>query len=330
MTQRIHQTPDLFHHWSRFSLVGKTVPWMYALSLLSSGTAVAQTLPAEALAPTDAIAPIQAEFTPGPPSTQNPITTESSSVPEPNLPASSVDSSSTYIDSTAYSIGATSREDPAIAAQPNRSDSVMTNTAIPEGHFSSNSEPPIISRNQAYSIGTASFGQTDRNRKFSFPFWKNSRIGLIFPVSIPAAITSAFGWRIHPITGNSRFHSGTDIGAPLGTPVLAALAGKVAIADWLGGYGLAIAVENKNATQQTFYAHLSEIFVKPGQWVEQGEQIGRVGSTGNSTGPHLHFELQQATPDGWVAIDPGIQLEYALAQLLKMLQTAQATTRPRS
>ncbi|XHX79379.1 MAG: M23 family metallopeptidase [Stenomitos frigidus ULC029] len=151
----------------------------------------------------------------------------------------------------------------------------------------------------------------------------NGNIRLIFPLSIPAPISSLFGWRVHPVTGTQRFHSGTDLAAPLGTPVLAAYAGKVAIADLLGGYGLAVALEHNKGTQQTLYAHLSEIFVKPGELVKQGMVIGRVGSTGLSTGPHLHFEFRQITPDGWVAMDAGAQLEYALAQLVRAIQIAQ-------
>ncbi len=158
----------------------------------------------------------------------------------------------------------------------------------------------------------------------------NANTGLLFPLTVPATITSLFGWRIHPITGNSRFHSGTDLGAPLGTPVLAAYAGNVAIADFLGGYGLTVVLDHNKFTQQTLYGHLSEIFVEPGEWVEQGTVIGRVGSTGNSTGPHLHFETRQLTPSGWVTTDPGEKLEYALAQLVQALQTAQATQQPGS
>jgi murein DD-endopeptidase MepM/ murein hydrolase activator NlpD len=151
----------------------------------------------------------------------------------------------------------------------------------------------------------------------------NGNISLIFPLAIPAPISSLFGWRMHPISGDRRFHSGTDLGAPLGTPVLAAYAGQVAIADFLGGYGLAVTLNHNQGTQQTLYAHLSEIFVKPGETVKQGDVIGRVGSTGNSTGPHLHFEFRQLTPDGWLAMDAGTQLESALAQLVKTLETAQ-------
>lgn len=148
--------------------------------------------------------------------------------------------------------------------------------------------------------------------------------GLMFPLTIPAPITSLFGWRIHPITGNQRFHAGTDLGAPLGTPVLAAYPGSVEVADYMGGYGLTVVLNHNKSTQQTLYGHLSEIFVEPGEWVEQGTVIGRVGSTGNSTGPHLHFETRQLTNQGWVAADPGAQLESAFAQLVKALQTAHA------
>lgn len=152
----------------------------------------------------------------------------------------------------------------------------------------------------------------------------NGNTSILFPLSIPAPITSIFGWRVHPIFGDSRFHSGTDLGAPMGTPVLAALAGRVAIADFMGGYGLTVVLEHNKATQETLYAHLSEIFVKPGEEVKQGTVIGRVGSTGNSTGPHLHFEMRERTAEGWAYLDPGAQLEYALAQLVGAMQTAQA------
>ncbi|BAZ11963.1 peptidase M23B [Calothrix sp. NIES-4071] len=146
--------------------------------------------------------------------------------------------------------------------------------------------------------------------------------GLIFPLSIPASITSIFGWRNHPITGETRFHSGTDLGAAMGTPVIAAFTGQVEVADFIGGYGLT-AVLNHNGAVQTLYGHMSQLYVQPGQWVQQGTVIGLVGSTGNSTGPHLHFEVRQLTPEGWVAIDPGVHLQYALSQLMQSIQTAQ-------
>jgi murein DD-endopeptidase MepM/ murein hydrolase activator NlpD len=145
-------------------------------------------------------------------------------------------------------------------------------------------------------------------------------LNFLFPLSIPAAITSAFGWRLHPILGESLFHSGTDLGAPQGTPVLAAFSGKVAIADFMGGYGLAVVLQHDNGTEESLYGHLSEIFVKPGETVKQGEVIGRVGSTGLSTGPHLHFEFRKQTPNGWVVMDAGGALELALSQFVSALK----------
>lgn len=153
----------------------------------------------------------------------------------------------------------------------------------------------------------------------------NGNASLMFPLTIPAAITSAFGWRIHPISGVGRFHAGTDIGAPTGTPVVAAYTGRVDTARFMGGYGLAVVLLHNNGTEQSLYGHLSEIFVQPGQQVQQGEVIGRVGSTGYSTGPHLHFEFRELTPQGWVALNPGMVLEAALARFTNPFQVAQAT-----
>ncbi|MFB2923615.1 peptidoglycan DD-metalloendopeptidase family protein [Aerosakkonema funiforme] len=154
---------------------------------------------------------------------------------------------------------------------------------------------------------------------------ENSKLPIAFPLAVPAQITSLFGWRINPISGDRRFHAGTDLGAPMGTPVLAAHAGRVAIADFLGGYGLSVILRHKNDSQETRYGHLSEILVNPGEWVQQGSAIGLVGSTGNSTGPHLHFEVREKTSEGWIAMDPRAQLEYGLAQLVKALKPNQLT-----
>ncbi|UBF28641.1 peptidoglycan DD-metalloendopeptidase family protein [Kovacikia minuta CCNUW1] len=198
-------------------------------------------------------------------------------------------------------------------------------------------EPTVSSNPSAVRVSSLGLGVTKPGVGIAPAVWDyykrtlrptgrlgNGNIRLIFPLSIPAPISSLFGWRTHPITGEQRFHSGTDLAAPLGTPVLAAYAGQVAIADFLGGYGLAIVLDHNKNTQQTLYGHLSEIFVKPGERIKQGDVIGRVGTTGFSTGPHLHFEFRQLTPEGWVAMDAGQQLEYAMAQLVKALQVAQA------
>jgi murein DD-endopeptidase MepM/ murein hydrolase activator NlpD len=147
--------------------------------------------------------------------------------------------------------------------------------------------------------------------------------GMIFPLAIAAPITSLFGWRVHPITGDIRFHAGTDLGAPTGTPILAVAKGQVETANWVGGYGLAVIINHASA-QQTLYGHMSEILVQPGQWVEPGTVLGLVGNTGNSTGSHLHFEVRHLTQNGWVAVDPGVQLQGGISQLIQSERIAQA------
>lgn len=116
------------------------------------------------------------------------------------------------------------------------------------------------------------------------------RTGFIQPVA--GQFTSYFGWREHPILGGQRHHDGVDIAADQGTPVLAAKAGVVRMADWLGGYGLTILIEHEEG-YETLYAHLSQLAVRAGESVQQGQLIGAVGSTGLSSGPHLHFEIRR-------------------------------------
>jgi murein DD-endopeptidase MepM/ murein hydrolase activator NlpD len=117
-----------------------------------------------------------------------------------------------------------------------------------------------------------------------------------WPLPQSYTITSWFGYREDPFTGEIAYHSGTDIAAPGGTPILAAADGAVTIANaidsWGGGYGYHIKVKH-NDTYETLYAHCSSICVTVGQEVKQGEVIGYVGTTGNSTGNHLHFEVWQ-------------------------------------
>lgn len=141
----------------------------------------------------------------------------------------------------------------------------------------------------------------------------------VFPLSVPASISSLFGWRMHPIQQSWRFHSGTDLAAPMGTPVLATQAGRVSVSDFLGGYGLTVILRHGDGNLESRYAHLSQLAVQAGEWVEQGEVIGLVGSTGNSTGPHLHFEMRQLTAEGWAAVDPIEVLEYGVANLLEII-----------
>ena len=112
----------------------------------------------------------------------------------------------------------------------------------------------------------------------------------IFPVASYSYISSRFGLRVHPITGEKKNHNGMDIAANSGTTVYAADSGQVVLAEWYGGYGNCIMIDHGNG-YKTLYGHLSYIGVSAGQNVSRGANIGQVGSTGNSTGPHLHFEV---------------------------------------
>ena len=112
---------------------------------------------------------------------------------------------------------------------------------------------------------------------------------MIWPLSGP--ITSPFGWRTHPIFGTSRYHSGLDIGADYGDAVVAADGGVVIYADWMGGYGKAVIIDHGNGVS-TLYGHNSDLVVGEGQRVNKGQVIARAGSTGYSTGPHVHFEVR--------------------------------------
>lgn len=120
---------------------------------------------------------------------------------------------------------------------------------------------------------------------------------LLTPVA--AAVSSGFGPRTHPITGERRVHAGVDFAAPAGTPVVAAAAGVVRVAGRHGGYGLLVVLDHGDGIQ-TRYAHASRLLVAAGQAVARGQLIALVGSTGRSTGPHLHFEVRV----GGVAQDP--------------------------
>lgn len=114
-------------------------------------------------------------------------------------------------------------------------------------------------------------------------------------------LTSGYGYRRHPLGGGTRFHMGIDIAGPYGTSVRAAAAGRVAKVynTPYAGYGRHVIIEHANG-YETLYAHLMKASVSEGQWVNQGDVIGREGSSGNSTGPHLHFEIHKNK----IALDP--------------------------
>jgi murein DD-endopeptidase MepM/ murein hydrolase activator NlpD len=105
-------------------------------------------------------------------------------------------------------------------------------------------------------------------------------------------LTSGFGERFHPILGYERFHAGLDLAAAAGTPIVAAADGKVVSAGWTGGYGQAVEIAHAGAIE-TLYGHMSRIAAYSGETVHRGQVIGYVGSTGLSTGPHLHFQVMK-------------------------------------
>ena len=118
----------------------------------------------------------------------------------------------------------------------------------------------------------------------------NASGSFLWPVASYVYVSSRFGLRVHPITGKTKSHTGIDIAPNQGTAVYASDGGSVTLAGWNGGYGNCIMIDHGNG-YVTLYGHLSSISVSVGQTVSQGATIGAVGSTGNSTGPHLHFEV---------------------------------------
>ena len=121
----------------------------------------------------------------------------------------------------------------------------------------------------------------------------------IFAYPSDAPTSSPFGWRMHPILGYRRFHAGLDFAASYGSTIRAADSGRVILAGWYGGYGNAVIIDHGKGIT-TLYGHTSELFVSEGQTVQRGSAIAAVGSSGLSTGPHLHFEVRR---DG-TPVDP--------------------------
>ena len=114
------------------------------------------------------------------------------------------------------------------------------------------------------------------------------------PAGLPVrtnAISSSFGTRWHPLLGGYRFHAGIDLAAAMGSPVFATSSGTVAASGWCGGYGICVTIDHGDGCF-TLYGHLSRVDVAPGMRVSSGQALGLVGSTGNSTGPHLHYEVR--------------------------------------
>ena len=152
----------------------------------------------------------------------------------------------------------------------------------------------LVAQEQAAKQAAAAAGQPAYN-----PAAAVGATGSMMWPAVGHGISSPFGYRIHPITGQYKLHTGVDINVGYGTPVYAADGGTVILAGWNGGYGNCIVINHGNGLT-TLYGHLSSINVSVGQSVGRGQTIGLVGSTGNSTGPHLHWEVavngQRVTP----------------------------------
>lgn len=133
-------------------------------------------------------------------------------------------------------------------------------------------------------------------------------IPMLVPVTSNRTMSSHFGMRMHPVLGGYRMHRGVDLPASTGTPIRATADGVIGRADWFGGYGLCVQIEH-GANMETRYGHMSRIAVAEGQRVHKGDVIGYVGSTGRSTGPHLHYEVRI----GGEAVNPVPYLQVAEA-----------------
>ena len=125
---------------------------------------------------------------------------------------------------------------------------------------------------------------------------------LAYPLGQWAESMDPWGWRYSEAKGAWRMHTGVDLAAPTGTPVLAAKAGRVLLVQVVSGYGNTVLLDHGEGVE-TLYAHLQQALVREGDWIEQGVQLGAVGMTGAATGPHLHFELRNRA-QALQAIDP--------------------------
>lgn len=133
----------------------------------------------------------------------------------------------------------------------------------------------------------------------------NKKTGATGKMMRPARgrLVSGFGYRRHPLWGGTHFHTGIDIGAPYGDPIKGADGGEIIFSGWWDGYGKAVVIDHGRG-MSTVYGHMSRIYVRAGQHIEKGQIIGLVGSTGFSTGPHLHFEVRRGgkpvNPSGYL------------------------------
>ncbi|WP_336985407.1 M23 family metallopeptidase [Altererythrobacter aquiaggeris] len=184
---------------------------------------------------------------------------------------------------------------------------------------------PAESSIQSATGAAAPLARGDREFRRLFQSWEAIEEGQAAPaakVSIPSRmpvddtkLTSSYGMRTHPVLGGRRSHNGVDLASPSGTPVYATADGYVEMAEWFSSYGKFIKLDH-GADLETRYAHLSQIAVSAGSRVEKGDLIGYVGSTGRSTGPHLHYEVRvggEAVNPIPYMVETEAQQAYALA-----------------
>lgn len=165
---------------------------------------------------------------------------------------------------------------------------------------------------------------SDRQFQQLFASWDRTTQGpsIVAAVAVPSRIpldnyrvSSNFGMRVHPVLGGMRGHKGLDMAAPSGTPIYATADGLVSKAEWFSSYGNFVAIGH-GSELETRFGHLSRIAVSAGQRVRKGDLIGYVGSTGRSTGPHLHYEVRvagQAVDPSPYMTESGGERAYALA-----------------
>jgi len=159
----------------------------------------------------------------------------------------------------------------------------------------------------AQAAKQSALGNGDEEFRQLFSSWRSMDSGVRFAapavarsVSIPSLmpvdgvhLTSNFGMRWHPVLGGHRAHKGVDLAGAVGTPIHATADGVVGRADWFSSYGLYVAIEH-GGSLETRYGHMSRLNVAAGQLVRKGDVIGYIGTTGRSTGPHLHYEVRIA------------------------------------
>jgi murein DD-endopeptidase MepM/ murein hydrolase activator NlpD len=144
----------------------------------------------------------------------------------------------------------------------------------------------------------SALGDADADFRAIFASWRKMDSGVRTSVSIPSrkpvdnlVLTSSYGVRSNPFNGHRRAHKGIDIPGPVGTPIYATADGVVARSEWASGYGNLVAINHGNGIE-TRYGHMSKLIVGPNEYVRRGQLIGLMGSTGRSTGSHLHYEVR--------------------------------------